>query len=253
LLSSCSAIIGTTPQKPGIFEVQSPSLKKEGDAETILTFLKKTNCQLKSFKGTGTLRFYNNGINQSTRIAWAGLFPDKIRMEILSTAGQPYISIAGNGKKVYFLFHHNKKFYKKSFNADLNKIISIPVKITHIIELLSGRIPVSEYTNVFLLTKNRRSDVSTLVLEKKSWGKKNGKTVEKIFFDPKTKIVQHIEFINSKGSVEYSAAFDEIQKIKDYNIPAGFLISDNDASVHLDIDKYWADVPIELSIFELTQ
>ncbi|MCD6185485.1 MAG: hypothetical protein J7K84_06820 [Deltaproteobacteria bacterium] len=173
-------------------------------------------------------------------------------MEILSTAGQPYISIAGNGKKIYFLFHHSKKFYKKSFNADLNKIISIPVKITHIIALLTGRIPVSEYTDV-LLKKNTESDVSTLILQKKNWGKKSGEIVEKIFFDTKTKAVQHIEFINSKGSVVYSAAFDGIQKIKGYDIPTGFLISDNDALVHLDIDKYWTDIPIEPSIFKLNQ
>ena len=176
-------------------------------------------------------------------------------MEVLSTAGQPYISIAGDGKKIYFLFHHNKKFYKKSFNADLNKIISIPVKITDIITLLSGRIPVSKYSNV-LLKEDTGPDVSTLILEEKSWGliswgKNNGKIREKIFFNTKTKRVKYIEFINPKGSVLYSVTFDGIQKIKGYDIPAGFVISDDDALVHLDIDKYWTDVQIEPSIFEL--
>lgn len=183
-------------------------------------------------------------------MAWAGLFPDKIRIEILSAAGQPQISIAGNGRKIYFLFHHNRKIYKKPFNADLNKVISIPVKITHIIALLTGRIPFLEYKTVFL-KKDTGSEMSILILQKN-----RKKVVEKIFIGQKTEIkpetIQYLEIFDSKGSVLYKIAWDGTRRIKDYDIPTGFIISDDDAMAHLQIDQYWADVPIKQSIFELT-
>ncbi|MCD6271833.1 MAG: hypothetical protein J7K30_03050 [Deltaproteobacteria bacterium] len=167
-------------------------------------------------------------------------------MEILNAAGQPDLSIAGNGKKLYFLFHHNRKFYKKSFNAGLNKIISIPVKITDIIALLTGRIPILEY-NTALLKKDPGSDMPVIIL-------KNGKEkiIEKIVLDVAKKNVRYVELLHSKGSIIYVAAFDGIRKIKVYNIPTGFELSDDDAVVHINIDKYWVDIPVERSIFTLT-
>ena len=179
-------------------------------------------------------------------MAWAGSLPDKIRMEILSAAGRPDLSIAGDGKKLYFLFHHNKKFYKKSFNTGLNKIISIPIKITDIIALLAGRIPLLEYNNASL-KKDPLSDEPVIILKK---GK--GEIIEKIFLDAAKKNVRHIELFDSKGSIMYAAAFKGIRKIKNYNIPTGVKLSDDDAVVHINIDKYWVDIPIEQSIFALT-
>ena len=244
-ISSCSAITGTSPKQAVQLKPQSIQPQKTDAAEAIIYGLKNRNSALKTFKGTGTIKLYNKGIRQTTRLAWAGSLPDKIRIEILSLAGRPDLSIAGNGRKLYFLFHQNRKIYKKAFNADLNKLISIPVKTTEIITLLSGRIPILKYKTA-LFKKTPAPNTSVIILKNAE-----EEILEKIFLAANEKDVRRIEIFNPKGSLRYAAAFNGIRKINAYSVPTGFELSDKDAVVHISIDKYWTDIIIDQSVFTL--
>ncbi len=244
-ISSCSSITGTIPKPTVQLKHQSIQSKKTDAAEAIIYGLKNRNSTLKTFKGTGTIKLYNKGIRQTTRLAWAGSLPDKIRIEILSLAGRPDLSLAGNGRKLYFLFHQNRKIHKKAFNADLDKLISISVKATDIITLLSGRIPVLKYKTA-LLKKTPASNTSVIILKNAE-----EEILEKIFLAANEKDVRRIEVFNHGGSLRYAADFNGIRKINAYSVPTGFELADKDAVVHIAIDKYWTDIIIDQSVFTL--
>ncbi len=96
----------------------------------------------------------------------------------------------------------------------------------------TGRVPAAGYV---------------LTLKKRWYG-----IVEKIFLAEDKTQVRQIEFFNRSGSLIYRARFDEMQAVDNYQVPARLSISNGEGMVfQLEIQKYWADVPVSPSMFVL--
>ncbi len=218
------------------------------EAVNLVSMLKNTNNTLKTFKGVGTIRLWDKNRFQVVRAAWAGAEPDRFRVELLGISGHPMASLAKNKEWLYFLSHTEKRFYKKrSPDADLKKIILMPVKFDDIIALLTGRAPLDEHSFA-TVKKNPIRDGYILLL-----GKKSRNIIEKIYLNENKRQIEKIEVFDKNGKLVYRAIFVGMQKIEEYLVPLRLTISNDDGiNFQVDIDKYLANVSVSPSMFVLT-
>ncbi|MBW1727835.1 MAG: hypothetical protein JRJ62_09685 [Deltaproteobacteria bacterium] len=266
LFSSCSIVTSRIPEKPG-------DLKGLSEAEELISYLKNQNLHLKTFKGVGRITFLENEKKDLTsRVAWVGSIPDRLRIALRSVSGQPVVSVASDGQWLYLVNHTQGKFYKRrSENSTMKKFFSIPVKSDDIVNLLAGRVSVDHYDSAVVIknsppegrsdfTSNGHTAVSThkepcahedgyILVLKKGWGN----ICQKIYLDADRKQVCMVENFYFTGDLKYRAEFKKMQDIKGYRVPSRLVFSTDDGSgFQLDVDRYWAGVSVLPSLFVLT-
>jgi outer membrane lipoprotein-sorting protein len=230
--------------------VDHASVESESDhAGKVLALLKNQNNTPQTFKGIGKLRIVNRGKSISTRIAWIGSKPKKIFIQSLNPLGQPLETFSYNGKHIYFLSSIMKnRFYKRrTSNPNLEKIISIPIKSGDVLSFLAGSVPLYKHKTA-ILEKEQSHEGYVLILRKK-----RRKIVEKIYFNNSKTEVLKVELFDSSGILVYRMIFDKMQNINGYSVPLKLTISNDDhLTITLDIDRYWADVLVDSSVFVLS-
>ncbi|MBW2567759.1 MAG: DUF4292 domain-containing protein [Deltaproteobacteria bacterium] len=243
-LSACSTLTGKLSDKS--LKVKGP----EGlyEVQKLLLFLQNRNIKLKTFKGIGKITFWKNGKKGIiTSAAWVGSKPDKLRIAIRNVSGQPIVTFASDGSWLYFVSHTEQRYYKKRSNkSNLKKFISIPIKSCDVFSILAGRVPVYKHDSESII-KNDAEDGYTLVLKKK-WGN----VIEKIYVDSSKNNVRKVEVFNDSGSFLYSAVFDRMQTINGFDVPLRLIfLGGNGNKFQLNIQRYWADIPVLPSVFVL--
>ena len=114
------------------------------------------------------------------------------------------------------------------------------------LSLLAGRVPIRDHHSAVLEQQEAKPGY-VLVLKKRWWG-----VTEKIYLDQSKTHAQQVEFYNRSGSLIYRARFDEMQRIKEYLVPARLSITNGiDADFELDVNGFWADVAVTPSMFVL--
>jgi len=226
--------------------VQTPD-SYEPEAGRLLSALKDKNRNIKTFKGTGRITF--SGKNRdliSADIAWVAEDKNKISMALRDILGRPIANLAADGEWIYFVSHADNTFYKNhSDNAGLESFISVPIRIKDVILLLSGRVPLYEFDSAAVA--DAENGMRVLVLKKKWSG-----VTEKIYFGRDCQDVSEIEIFGTGGDLLYRATFEGEKKVEEYHIPSRLVVS-NDAGdyMRLDIERYWADVPVSRAAFVL--
>ena len=219
-------------------------------ARQILAEIKKSNINLKSFKGIGrfTLR-KGSQYTQSERIAWIGAPPNRLKVIVLAF-GRPTIKVATDGRFLYLVdfSSSSQPFHKlRTTDANLKNILSIPIKSSEILELLRGRIPTPDYSDIGIIHQDDTHPY-TLLLTQKWKG-----VVAKIVVNPELKEVQSIEKFARDGRLIYRARFVAFKTINGYRVPARLVLSNEDGvSLRLDIERYLPDVDVDPQMFVLT-
>lgn len=220
------------------------------EAHRLLSYLDAQNSTLQYFKGIGKIKVRNNmRVQIDERLAWVGSKPRKISIAIL-VSGFPAVKMATDGQWFYYLEIQGEKkpFFKKmkASNANLERLISIPIYTQDIITLLSGRVPLPEHHSAYIQTDPATAG-TILILKRRWWG-----IVEKIYFDAGRNRVRHVEVFNRSGSLVYRIHFNNIKEISGYLIPFQFRISSKEGvDCELNIDRYWTDVSVAPSVFVL--
>jgi hypothetical protein len=266
LFSSCSSITSRIPEKPG-------DLKALSEAGELILYLKNQNFHLKTFKGVGRITFFENEKKDlTTRVAWVGSIPDRLRIVLRSVSGQPVVSFASDGEWLYLLNHTRGKFYKRrSGNSTMKRFFSIPVESDDIVNILAGRVSVDNFDSAVVIkncppevmshvTSSRHTALSTqeepcahedgyILVLKKGWGN----VCQKIYLDANKKQVFKVEKFYSSGDLKYRAEFKAMQDIEGYRVPSHLVFSTDDGSgFQLDVDRYLAGVSVLPSLFVLT-
>ncbi len=168
---------------------------------------------------------------------------------VVLISGHPAVKMASDGKWFYYYeVRQGEPIYKKqpATDATLQRIVSIPIKISDIVQLLAGRPPLREHHSA-LLRRQSSGTGYVLTLKKRWWG-----IVEKIFLGEDKAQAHQIEFFNRSGGLIYRARFDEMQIIKGYQVPSRLSVSnDEGVDFQLEIQRYLADVPVSPSMFVL--
>ncbi len=242
LFSSCAVFL---PSKE--LEIIPP--EKASEVRDLLSTLQSKNDTLKSFKGIGKIKVWQNGIIQvNQRVAWMGEKPVKLSIAVL-ISGYPAIKLATDGKWLYYLETrgHDMVFKKiAESDPDLKNIISIPITSSDIVMLLAGGIPLRKFHTVDLIA-NRADSGYILVLKERWWGLR-----EKIYFDESGSHVRQIDVFDRSGSLKYRAQIENIRSVTGYQVPFRLKLSTGEgADFLLDIDRYWANVELPASVFVL--
>lgn len=264
--SACSTIAPVVPGGSG-------DLKTLSEAGEIVSYLKNQNLHLKTFKGIGRITFWENKKKDlTTRVAWAGSVPDRLRIALRSVSGQPVVSVASDGQWIYLVNHTRGKFYKQhSGDSTMKKFFSIPVTSGDIVNLLAGRVSVDNYDSAVILRNSSPGPMSGspsscrtalsnqeepcahehgyILVLKKGWGN----TCQKIYLDASRKQVRKVEIFYLTGDLKYRAEFKTMQDIEGYRVPSRLVLTTDDGSgFQLDVDRYWAGVSVSPSMFVLT-
>ena len=228
---------------------ESPGAVASVEAQAVLAELSQRNVLLKSVKGLGKIKVWQNGQPKiDERVAWVGSGRNKLSI-VLMISGYPAIRMASDGKWFYYYeIGEGNPIYKKipATEASLMRIISIPIQPADILDLIAGRVPLREHHTV-ILHKQDTGQGYVLVLKRRWWG-----VAEKIYMDENKMRVRLIEYYNRTGTLIYRAGFNEMQMVSGFQVPARLSISNGkDADFQLDLNRYYIDVPVTDSMFVL--
>jgi len=228
-LAACTAVTG---------DLKTPDAALA--AET-LARLRRVNHDLSTFKGLGKIRIRSaDRAPVSERVAWVGAVPEKIRIAVVS-AGRPVLTIAADGRHLYFVDPNDPHttFRKLSApDADLEQLLSVPLKTSDVVTILAGRVPIVGHGSAVL---TRGADGSGRVLVLSRWWR----VVEKIFLDESLAEVKTAEIYDLGGRLRYRVNFRRMQEVNGYRVPERLEINREDgSSVRLDIDRYLTGVAV---------
>lgn len=242
-LLSCAAI------KPSKDLTVTP-VERTDQVRDLLSSLRAQNDALANFKGIGHITIRQNGLVQlNQRVAWIGEHPNKFSIAVL-ISGYPAVKLAADGHWLYYLEVQGQdtQFRKMATSdPDLKRLISIPISVSDVITLLSGRIPLSPFDSVSFV--NERSNPGPiLVLTDDWWGIR-----QKIFYDANLSQVQQVDVFNRSGALQYRAEVKSTQQIDGFQVPQRLRLSnDNGIDFLLEIHRYWVNVEVPPSVFVLT-
>lgn len=241
---SCSIPLGKITQ-PGI---GSLPVDTAIGAQDLVLKLKRTNMDLDTFKGIGSVSIRDNGVIQlRERIAWVGATPSRLRMVILAS-GHPIIKLSGDGTWLYIHDRRSSPHTIKKIpahDANLKWLIPISLRISDLLSLLAGRIPLYNHHSADLIP-DTTSGGKTLVLKKWWW------VVQKIYLDRDGLHPKQIEVFNWSGSLRYRVRMVRTRQLGNYRIPLEMEISNSkDTVLLLDVDRYWPNVPVSTTMFQL--
>jgi len=238
-LTACAGII----QKPADEKISTELTQ----ARELVAALGARNHNLSTFKGTGRFKIWQKGRVLSTRAAWVGSYPDKLRVAVMNPAGQPMASLSTDGQHLYMVSHTEGKFYKKSStNPTLQRLLSIPISARDIISILTVRLPMREYDTAEL-TADESEERYMLTLARKWQG-----VTEKIYIDTDKRTVLQVEIFDALDILSYRTVFQGKLPVDEFELPARIMISDTQGNrFELDIDTYRTDVSPAPSIFVL--
>ena len=236
LLSACCVLCHCGTRKPVAPVRQTAERAKE--ASRLLQKILDTNRQVDTIKGIGSVKIMQDGRLTSFRAAWMGSQPNKFRMEILASTGQPMLSFASNGKRNYLLsYADNRLFKRKASEKGLERFISILITPEDILDLLSGRLPVSPESLAVIVHPDENSPPALVLYDPKRGCR------ERIY--PKTtagSTFYRMERYDRKGRLKYRVVFEKVRETEDVRIPEELTISNDDgAMIQINIKRFWVN------------
>ena len=242
-LSSCAALKPTR-------ELTVTPVERTAQVRDLLSTLKTQNEALFNFKGIGNITIRQYGHTQfDQRVAWIGERPVKFSIAVL-ISGYPAVKLATDGRWLYYVEVQGQetRFRKMATSdPDLKRLISIPISISDVIALLSGRVPLPEFDSVKFIQEISNQQFA-LVLTHSWWG-----IQQKIFYDATRSRIQRVEVYHRSGSLRYRAEVENTQQIDGFEVPQRLRLSNDDGiDFLLDINRYWVNVELTPSAFVLT-
>ncbi len=198
-------------------------------------------------KGTGFALVETKTKTERFKIAWAAVFPNKIRITLL-ISGLPIETIIATGEKITF-FSHTEEHSKHSYyskDPDMKDYIQVPIKMSEMISILLGRLPVKNFDNASFLPSD--SSLSSIILKQK-WKEET----QSLYFNKKGKIYG-IKSRDLSGKLLYEIMITQYKTYNFGDIPIKIEIKDMDnRKLTLDITSFQPNPPIKDSVFRLTE
>ncbi len=240
MMVACGGLTGRV-DRPSV-----PVSPGEIEARRLLATFTQNNPELKSFKGTGKLRFKHQGQAHTVKILWIGAEPHRLRMMLQDLSGVPLVSLADDGDWFYVRAHTEKNYFKKKRSGvNLKRYLTVPVRTAEIHALLSGRIPAIAYRKL----KWETTDPWTPVLVLKTG---YGKTIQRIHFNADKTQILRVEQYDGSGAMSFRLVFDAYQRIDEFQVPANVrIVKSSGDTVFLKIDRYWTNPTVKPTVFTL--
>lgn len=214
-------------------------------AAQYLTRWTEHNAGLKQFKGLLRVQIKAEGQTLSGRAALAGIIPDRLRVELLHTLGQPITSLAGDGTTIRVHAVSEGRFYRwDQTSKALERFIHVPLGIEALLEILSGRPPLPAYAAAQM--DGETEDAGDLVL-KDRWNN----VAADLRGDAEGRI-RMFRSLDIEGGLQYEVHWDAWQEVAGYNLPRTVrMTSGRGDQVTWTLERFWPDVEIPPATFVL--
>jgi hypothetical protein len=223
----------------------SPLLDKKAFLQASQT--KAFNQHIMASKGKGWAWIETKTTKNKFRIAWACVFPNKIRITFL-LSGLPVETIVATGEKITFFSHtgeHPKTSYR-SKDPDMRNYIQVPIKLSKMILILLGRFPVDSFDYAYFLPSDPY--FSNIALNR-NW---TGVTQYLHFNDQKK--MDLLVSIGTGNKIAYELTIDQYKRHGSSDIPVKIEFKDiQGKKLTLKITDFVPNPPIKDSIFQLTE
>jgi hypothetical protein len=246
--------------------VISQTTEQAEEAARLQQAILDTNTQVKTIKGIGFVKI--GRVNQLNRFraAWIGSRPDKFRLEILLTTGQPSVSFASDGKRNYLLSYADNRLYRRKASENgLKRLVSIAMTPKDILDLLSGRLPVRPESRAVLEGRSGngapvRPESRAMIEEPSGVGApvimlETSKRGARDRIYPVTaagKTFFKLERYDRKGRLKFRAVFEKMREADGVRIPETLTITnENGAMIQIDIDRCWVNPDVSDDRFVL--
>jgi outer membrane biogenesis lipoprotein LolB len=222
--------------------VQQTSIAAQAAIDRLLLL----NQGLIDLKGIGQMKLVRSNQSTSARMAWAGTFPDKLRMDILGSPGVKLVTLASNGEYVYLKLYQENRFYKKNNEKALFKgIVNIPITVREVVQILGGKIPIAPHRSAVL--KDIDSDQAVLEFIDR-WGN----ACQRVFLSSNQGRPTGFEMLKTDGTVSYRTEFAAMMDLERFKVPKYLVLSNSKGDrFELEVEKYWVNQPLPLSRFSL--
>ena len=234
-------VTGCTPLRPQT----DPGLDKKALvlANTILSL----NQEITSSKGTGWVEVETDTRTDTFKIAWAASAPNRLRITFL-VAGHPVETIVATGNHVTFISHTGEHDPHTTFSSDpnLKKYLHVPVKLSDLIAILLGHIPLGKFDHAWF--KPGDSNFPPIILAQ-NWKS----TFQQLHLNNVGK-VQQLVFLDKDNMPIYDITYIDYQAYGESRIPATLLVKDPAGKkIRLTLTQFIPNPPIKESVFRLTE
>ena len=196
-------------------------------------------------KGTGLVRLETGTSHEIFKIAWAAVFPNKIRITFLISAN-PIETIISTGEKITFISHtgrHSKHSFK-SKDPDMEKYIHVPIKMSEMILLLLGRLWSHSIDDTYFEPSD--TSLSTIVLIPKE------QSLRYFFHFDDTKSIDRFHKEDHTGKLEFETLIKEYKTYGLDTIPGKLEIKDSsNRKLSLEITNFISNPAIKKSVFQV--
>lgn len=220
--------------------------KEDSLGMTMASRMNTRNSLLNSFKGLGRVTIEENGRKTALRIAFAGIYPDRLRFSVMDVSGRVVETFACDGHYMYLMSHiGDHPFMKKKTDLKtIEKVLSVPVLPEDFIGLVTGRPQLGNFD--LAKTSSLPGDHKQLDLFKKN------KTVTTLMVSPE-ETPQLMTKYDKKSRILYRVSFSGYTSHDGFSIPSVIFIRKGDhTSLKIEIASYWPNSNPEPEIFRLT-
>lgn len=219
-----------------------PAMDKK--ARKMVTAARNFNARITTSKGTGHLETHIGGRRERYKIAWAAQAPNRLRLTLL-LSGHPVETIAASGSRVTFISHTgaHKTHSTLSDDPDLESYIGVPVRLSEMVTLLLGRVPVREFDRAWIspdrpdlihANKNYSSHLQELMTAY------SGRTIR-------------YRILNQDRSLVFGIQFGKFKEKKKFLIPTSFSLYDaTGRTLEISLPGLVPNAVVKESMFRLT-
>lgn len=234
LFSGCASL--TPAVDPGLTE----------KAEAMARNAKNINRDILSSKGTGRVRIITETDTQAYKFAWAAAFPNKIRITFM-VSGLPVETVVATGSRVSFISHtgSHKPYTTQAKDPDMNEMIKVPVRLSELVALLLGRLPLKPYDAAAFSSGD--PSMKTIRLRKYWSG-----TRQTLFLDRDNQPAG-LDTTGPEGGLLYDLDIISVKNVDSHAIPSRIEMSDGgQRRISLTLLHIQVNPDIKESVFRLT-
>jgi outer membrane lipoprotein-sorting protein len=205
------------------------------------------NRHITASRGKGWAKLETPGKTDRYRIAWAAVYPDKIRITFL-LSGNPVETVISTGEKISFISHTGKHdlYTTESIDPDMKDYLEVPVKMSELISILVGHIPLKDFDDAYFSPSD--PSLATIVTMQKETG-----GLQHLKFNSEGKL-NRIESLDNFGKILYEIQILDYKIHESFVIPVKLQIKDSEnGRLTLDMTDFEPNPSIKASVFELTE
>lgn len=205
-------------------------------ADSMLQSVLAANEGLYAVKGVGRVKLQLDGQPETFRALWIGRQPDQFLLKVLAITGQPILSFACDGNRIYFLSHSDNKLHRgRATENSLKRIVGIDITLEDFLDLISGQLPVHRGGSVRLEEPDDSGPL--LILDGKGL-----KYIDTISLDIDRITVRGFERRERGGKLLFRVLIEKWRETDGFRLPETITIEDeNGGMIHIAVQRVWVN------------